>query len=88
MKILFPQVFPYHDAGPKVRSYYVPLSRRKHDVSLVSFVRGTDTEALSHVRSYCHVHTVRWRFHHKGSLSFLTKVLRAPLSAGLVMSNG
>lgn len=63
MRILFlTQVLPYPlDAGPKVRAYFVlrHLARR-HQVTLVSFVRGTDTEeAKDHLGSYCSaVHTV------------------------------
>jgi len=80
MKILFlSQVFPYPlDAGPKVRSYYVlRYLAEKHDVSLVSFVRGTDTEeALAHVRNYCHsVHTVSMTRSTTKDLSFLAKSL-------------
>ncbi len=57
MKILFlTQVLPYPlDAGPKVRAYYVlrHLTQR-HDVTLVSFVRATDTPAAqAHLRRYC-----------------------------------
>ncbi|RIK34898.1 MAG: glycosyl transferase family 1 [Chloroflexi bacterium] len=63
MRILFlTQVLPYPlDAGPKVRAYYVlrHLASR-HSVTLVSFVRPTDTRAaVEHLRSFCHeVHTV------------------------------
>ncbi|MEZ4672698.1 MAG: glycosyltransferase family 4 protein [Caldilineaceae bacterium] len=63
MKILFlTQVLPYPlDAGPKVRAYYVlrHLAQR-HEITLVSFVRATDTpEAVAHLRQYCTaVHTV------------------------------
>lgn len=58
MRILFlTQVLPYPlDAGPKVRAYYVlrHLASR-HAVTLVSFVRTTDTEsAVAHLRSFCH----------------------------------
>jgi glycosyltransferase involved in cell wall biosynthesis len=63
MRILFlTQVFPYPlDAGPKTRAYYVlRYLAQRHEVTLVSFVRSTDTpEALAHVRQYCAaVHTV------------------------------
>ena len=63
MNILFlTQVLPYPlDAGPKVRAYYVlrHLAQR-HPVTLVSFVRPTDTPAaVAHLRSFCQaVHTV------------------------------
>jgi hypothetical protein len=63
MRILFlTQVFPYPlDAGPKTRAYYVlRYLAQRHEVTLVSFVRGTDTpEALAHVGQFCAaVHTV------------------------------
>jgi len=58
MKILFlTQVLPYPlDAGPKVRAYYTlrHLVARGHNVTLVSFVRSSDTpEAIEHLQSYC-----------------------------------
>lgn len=63
MKILFlTQVLPYPlDAGPKVRAYYVLRHlAQTHEITLVSFVRATDTPAaLDHLRGYCSaVHTV------------------------------
>jgi polysaccharide biosynthesis protein PslH len=63
MRILFlTQVLPYPlDAGPKTRAYYVlRYLAQSHDVTLVSFVRGTDTpEAIAHLGKYCRaVHTV------------------------------
>ncbi len=71
MKILFlTQVLPYPlDAGPKVRAYYVirHLAQR-HEITLVSFVRATDTPAaLAHLQQSCtQLHTVpmprsKWR---------------------------
>jgi polysaccharide biosynthesis protein PslH len=63
MRILFlTQVLPYPlDAGPKIRAYYVlrHLSQA-HAVTLVSFVRPTDTaEAVTHLGTFCEaVHTV------------------------------
>jgi glycosyltransferase involved in cell wall biosynthesis len=57
MKILFlTQVLPYPlDAGPKVRAYYVlRYLAERHDVTLLSFVRATDTPAaLAHLRTLC-----------------------------------
>ena len=58
MRILFlTQVLPYPlDAGPKVRAYYTlrHLSSRGHAITLVSFVRGSDTaEAVEHLRGFC-----------------------------------
>ena len=63
MHILFlTQVLPYPlDAGPKVRSYYVLRHlARKHKVTLVSFVRDSDSsEAIAHLQTFCHaVHSV------------------------------
>ncbi|MCB0121513.1 MAG: glycosyltransferase [Caldilineaceae bacterium] len=64
MKILFlTQVLPYPlDAGPKVRAYYVLRHLAQHHaVTLVSFVRPTDTTAaVAHLETYCAaVHTLR-----------------------------
>lgn len=57
MNILFlTQVLPYPlDAGPKVRAYYVlRYLAQKHVITLVSFVRASDTpEAVAHLRQYC-----------------------------------
>jgi glycosyltransferase involved in cell wall biosynthesis len=71
MRILFlTQVLPYPlDAGPKVRAYYVLRHlAQKHSVTLVSFVRPSDTaDAIAHLRQFCaKVYTVpieraRWR---------------------------
>ena len=71
MRILFlTQVLPYPlDAGPKIRAYYVLRHLAElHDVTLVSFVRPTDTTAaIEHLQSFCaDVHTVlipraKWR---------------------------
>lgn len=63
MNILFlTQVLPYPlDAGPKTRAYYVlRYLAQKHTVTLVSFVRATDTPAaVEHLRTFCSaVHTV------------------------------
>ena len=63
MKILFfTQVLPYPlNAGPKVRAYYVLRHlAQKHEITLVSFVRSTDTPAaIAHLATFCHaVHTV------------------------------
>jgi glycosyltransferase involved in cell wall biosynthesis len=48
------------DAGPKVRAYYVlRYLAQRHAVTLVSFVRPTDTpDSLAHLRQFCRaVHT-------------------------------
>ncbi len=80
MKILFlSQVFPFPlDAGPKVRSYYVMrYLAEKHDVTLISFVRNTDTPAaLDHVRQLCcQVHTVPMNRSSVKDLFYLAKSL-------------
>jgi glycosyltransferase involved in cell wall biosynthesis len=63
MRILFlTQVLPYPlDAGPKVRAYYVLRHlARSHAVTLVAFVRPTDTLAsVEHLKQFCQaVHTL------------------------------
>lgn len=80
MKILFlSQVFPYPlDAGPKVRSYYVlRYLAQKHEVTLVSFVRATDTEeSIDHMRAFCpHIYTAFMERSSLKDLSFLLKSL-------------
>lgn len=55
------QVLPYPpDSGPKVKTYNViKYLARKHAVTLVSFVRGDQSEHVRHLRRYCRaVHTV------------------------------
>ncbi len=63
MNILFlTQVLPYPlDAGPKTRAYYVlRYLAQEHNVTLLSFVRSTDTPAaVAHLAEFCAaVHTV------------------------------
>lgn len=63
MDILFlTQVLPYPlDAGPKVRAYYVlRCLAQSHTITLVSFVRPTDTPAaVEHLKQFCQaVHTL------------------------------
>jgi polysaccharide biosynthesis protein PslH len=57
LKILFlTQVLPYPlDAGPKVRAYYnLRHLTKAHEITLVSFVRPTDSEsALDHLKDFC-----------------------------------
>ncbi|MBU1661778.1 MAG: glycosyltransferase, partial [Chloroflexi bacterium] len=57
LKILFlTQVLPYPlDAGPKIRAYYVLRHlAQKHAVTLVSFVRSSDTpQAIAHLKQFC-----------------------------------
>lgn len=80
MNILFlTQVLPYPlDAGPKVRAYYVlRYLAQHHDVTLVSFIRSTDTPAaLDHLRMYCHgVHTVTMHRSRVKDAGFLARSL-------------
>ncbi len=63
MKILFlTQILPYPlDAGPKIRAYYVLRHlAQHHDVTLISFVRPTDTDSsIAHLSEFCTaVHTL------------------------------
>lgn len=57
MNILFlTQVLPFPlDAGPKARAYYVLRAlAQRHEVTLLSFVRSTDTAAaVDHLHSFC-----------------------------------
>ena len=80
MRILFlTQVLPYPlDAGPKVRSYYVLRHlAQAHEVTLVSFVRPSDTPAaIAHLRSFCHqVHGVSMIRSRAKDAAFLLKSL-------------
>lgn len=63
MRVLFlTQILPYPlDAGPKVRAYYVLRHlARAHAVTMVSFIRPTDTAAaVDHLAEFCEaVHTL------------------------------
>jgi hypothetical protein len=82
MRILFlTQVLPYPlDAGPKVRAYYVlQYLAARHDVTLVSFSRSSDTtEAIEHLRSLCReVHVVPMLRTRSADLSGLGRSLRS-----------
>jgi len=62
MKILLlTQVLPFPpDSGPKVKTWNVlKYLAQHHEVTLVSFVRGDQSEDIRHLRKYCQaVHTV------------------------------
>ena len=62
MKILLlTQVLPYPpDSGPKVKTWNVlKYLAQHHEVTLVSFVRGDQSEDVHQLRKYCQaVHTV------------------------------
>ena len=82
MHILFlTQVLPYPlDAGPKVRAYHVlRYLAQHHKVTLVSFVRQTDTpEAIAHLRTICEaVHVVAMDRSRTLDIKFLAQSLLA-----------
>jgi len=97
MRILFlTQVLPYPlDAGPKIRACYtLRYLAQQHQVTLLSFVRPTDTPAqVEHLAQFCQaVHTVpmprsrpRDALHLIGSLitgqSFIIRRDRVPAMA-------
>jgi glycosyltransferase involved in cell wall biosynthesis len=59
--LLLTQVLPYPpDSGPKVKTWNViKYLAQGHEVTLVSFVRGDQSEDIRHLREYCHaVHTL------------------------------
>lgn len=59
--LLLTQVLPYPpDSGPKVKTWNVlKYLAQHHEVTLVSFVRGGQSEEVSHLATYCEaVHTV------------------------------
>lgn len=77
------QVLPYPlNTGARVRQYYVLRHlARKHEVTLVSFVRDDDKpEHIAHLKTVCHaVHTVpmvrsRWRDGRAALKGILTRI--------------
>jgi glycosyltransferase involved in cell wall biosynthesis len=59
--LLLTQVLPYPpDSGPKVKTWnIIKYLAKRHKVTLVSFVRGDQSEDVRHLRKYCQaVHTV------------------------------
>jgi glycosyltransferase involved in cell wall biosynthesis len=59
--LLLTQVLPYpSDSGPKVKTWNVlKYLAKRHEVTLVSFVRGDQSAYVAHLRRYCRaVHTV------------------------------
>lgn len=59
--LMLTQVLPYPpDSGPKVKTYHViKYLAQHHRVTLISFVRGDQSEHVQHLKHYCHsVHTV------------------------------
>jgi len=59
--LLLTQVLPYPpDSGPKIKTWNVlKYLARRHQVTLVSFVRGDQSTEVAHLRRYCSsVHTV------------------------------
>jgi polysaccharide biosynthesis protein PslH len=53
--VLLTQVLPYPpDSGPKVKTFYVlKYLARQHQVTLVSFVRGDQSEQVKALKQYC-----------------------------------
>jgi glycosyltransferase involved in cell wall biosynthesis len=59
--LLLTQVLPYPpDSGPKVKTWNVlKFLAQHHQVTLISFVRGDQSEEITHLKQYCHaVYTV------------------------------
>lgn len=59
--LLLTQVLPYPpDSGPKVKTYNVlKYLAQRHEVTLVSFVRGDQSDDVHHLKQYCRtVHIV------------------------------
>ncbi len=62
--LLLTQILPYPpDSGPKVKTYNVlKYLAQRHEVTLVSFVRGDQSDDVCHLEQYCRaVHTVSMR---------------------------
>jgi glycosyltransferase involved in cell wall biosynthesis len=78
--LLLTQVLPYPpDSGPKVKTWNVlKYLAREHEVTLVSFVRGDQSEAVKHLRPHCRaVHTVPME---RGALADGAAMLRSLLA--------
>jgi glycosyltransferase involved in cell wall biosynthesis len=59
--LMLTQVLPYPpDSGPKIKTYNViKYLAQRHRVTLVSFVRGDQSEDIQHLERYCQaVHTI------------------------------
>jgi len=54
--LLLTQVLPYPpDSGPKVKTWHLlRFLAPKHEVTLVSFVRGDQAQSVAALRRYCH----------------------------------
>jgi glycosyltransferase involved in cell wall biosynthesis len=62
--LLLTQVLPYPpDSGPKVKTFYVlKYLAQHHEVTLISFVRGEQSEHIQVLKSFCQsIHTVPMR---------------------------
>lgn len=58
--LVLTQVLPYPpDSGPKIKTWNtIKYLSQKHDVTLASFVRGDQSDAVAHLQQYCcAVHT-------------------------------
>ena len=74
--LLLTQVLPYPpDSGPKVKTYnMVKFISQNHDLTLVSFVRGDQTNEVEHLRQFC-------------SAVYPVPIRRSRLMDGLAMIN-
>ncbi len=76
--LLLTQVLPYPpDSGPKVKTFYVlKYLARQHQVTLVSFIRGDQTEHIQELRAYCQdIYTVPMRRSLARNMAALVKSL-------------
>ena len=76
--LLLTQVLPYPpDSGPKVKTFYVlKYLAQKHEVTLVSFVRGDQSEHIRVLESYCKtIHTIPMKRSFGQNLTALFKSL-------------
>jgi polysaccharide biosynthesis protein PslH len=76
--LLLTQVLPYPpDSGPKVKTFYVlRYLVRRHEVTLVSFVRGDQTEHIQALKVYCRdIYTVPMQRSYRQNISGLAKSL-------------
>jgi polysaccharide biosynthesis protein PslH len=76
--LLLTQVLPYPpDSGPKVKTLNViKYLAMQHEVTLVSFVRGDQSEEVRALRSFCHsVHTIPIKRKAVEDLLYLAKSL-------------
>jgi glycosyltransferase involved in cell wall biosynthesis len=76
--LLLTQVLPYPpDSGPKVKTFYVlKYLARRHEVTLVSFVRGDQAEHIAALQVYCkEIYTVQMQRGFMQNMAALVKSL-------------